>query len=1807
MKKRILAMLLLVAMIVTALPLMVLPTLAAEEEEKVYTEADYNKLFVTNGMVAGADFYTTNRYWGGTEKTATTAADAKKILDTYIYPGSTTFNNPVLNAGTFSIKDGYVDLGHLKGEWQFYNIEKLMGYGTNGSAVELVRAAKRSAYLPVINSLRISTDAAGNVTAINNSSHTMYSGAAAITASNKLGTAFAYKDYSGVVHTYTANMQRNAITAPNCELAVSQFAAANPGKITQYYTSATASSPANYYSGSDAYAYTKDADGKVTVDLGQPVYTLEEHGSNVNATAVKGTAVSSVRLISTREYPSSPVIPDYIKDAEGNVTENTAGTAYWIAYDRYVNGAFSVYQDGTMLYDNDAAPFVNNGFYWGTDSFIVLWGSDAAQIDNSGKFYAARYYNRELTDAEIAQNHMADILKWFKIDLTVLETVTEADYAKLAPAFAAFTFESDPAAVEAALVAEVTKVVTEKYAGTVASPYATLAVQYQLDLSPLLASPKGMLSNTYKFLNGGYNAASDVKAGYAAAIAADYAAMWESVSMGLTDYDELYAAQDAALISLDFFKTNEIWGEEVELPTPPAEQTAYEYDGKVYDFTKEENRLVQYDRRWAVVRSDKVFVYRTKTGGWNTGNANYPATNLVVDNFSANMPRQTFTYEEAQAVVEAVKTYWKSFTYSIVEIPLWSIWSTRTSDGKAFFYTTAGTWSNSNSKDAKVYMTKAEAEAALASTAATGYSSYTVKLRPIASAAYYQCIQDYCLAMANLMYSANINETRTIGFTQNITTIGEAEFHTQDGASHVYTHVRFENGALVLDPHHSGPYFSVTNVPSTGTVFLDVVMSGGTKEAVSSTGTKVMVIRNQNVMISINSGVTSLVSFGGQTLNATVEGVNTPFHLTVNSVADEAGKNATFDVALNGTELISDMNKAIGQSLLGHSQNSAAEIYTYRIYNRTLTAAEQAQNHFVDIAKYFKLNINGYDALDAEGKAAVWAAVAGINFNNTRYEAQDAVNSALNAAVDATYEALKAAYPAHADFIELAREYRIDVAAVLTSDEDMSAVYALTFDGLSCAEAQALVDDTYSDIINFYVHQRAGEDEWNAWLNALAAADTVDSIDNLLILPFAERIAILDEENNTDAAVIEAFIADALSKYTITSPEFDSYNALYVQDGLLFAADFFGSNKYWNIAYDMPVGPSDNTAYLYDADGDGTPETYDLTNAAARATKITAEEDENNGKTVFAVAKAEWQTAYKDYLNTNFLWTNGSMKFSVFTGSSETQERAPFTLTDGGYVQFHGNYASSGGLLFTGTPSNLTTSTAQFVFSLSKYDDNGESTAPFLFHNIRPIVTAKDGEVTFGGFTGASSMGGLYYSQLVVEGSTDKITYAEYDSKMMPSREKLTASAEEYAAKLTAEATDGATYTAVKINVVKYEIHKNGVKYATMTLENKPDPNYTLVPNADIKYAFDEPFTMSVAAELRDGDDYFILRTEDGVVGQIEAPYEVSGTKLDYSTHYIGWGVAHKHMRAYAFRQYDRVLTDAEVMQNHFADLAKYYRLDLSGYYMMDDEQKAATHVALNGFDLGTDAKDAIQAALNAETAKLYAGKVIIEGNEADNAKFLEIATIATLDLSAIMMLTPDARAEFAYGMLADFDPAYPTSGAVIAYHYAARTELFSALTFAGYQVRLDTGASLANYAGVRAVFDIDEAAIAAILAKNEGKSVILMIGATGLDFAGYTITYTMVEGKLVATGAEIYDRADGKSVNVMVTYKGDEITKENLALEYSFNYTIAISDAEATAFAVNSATFGDSVSAAELYGYFYNNGYMSDRVVAEMYALCAE
>ncbi|MBR7095833.1 MAG: hypothetical protein IKC73_06410, partial [Clostridia bacterium] len=121
MKKRILSMLLLVAMVVTALPLFALTVLATgtQAEEPTFTEDDYNGLYVEDGLFFAADFFNTKAnaaslsdyIWKKTGSPslsagkATAPANGKLTLDTDVLT--------VKPAGTMAATDYDLTIEHV--------------------------------------------------------------------------------------------------------------------------------------------------------------------------------------------------------------------------------------------------------------------------------------------------------------------------------------------------------------------------------------------------------------------------------------------------------------------------------------------------------------------------------------------------------------------------------------------------------------------------------------------------------------------------------------------------------------------------------------------------------------------------------------------------------------------------------------------------------------------------------------------------------------------------------------------------------------------------------------------------------------------------------------------------------------------------------------------------------------------------------------------------------------------------------------------------------------------------------------------------------------------------------------------------------------------------------------------------------------------------------------------------------------------------------------------------------------------------------------------------------------------------------------------------------------------------------------------------------------------------------------------------------------------------------------------------------------------------------------------------------------
>ena len=139
MKKRILSMLLLVAMIVTALPLTVLPILASEKSAPaapVYNEDDYNAFYVNNGLILGFDVMALNTYWGEAVNARAEYPESPMYNNAYVYTDGVTYDFTKLYVDENGVEyPYYVDRYTSKnasGVDEYYIISASNGDGING-------------------------------------------------------------------------------------------------------------------------------------------------------------------------------------------------------------------------------------------------------------------------------------------------------------------------------------------------------------------------------------------------------------------------------------------------------------------------------------------------------------------------------------------------------------------------------------------------------------------------------------------------------------------------------------------------------------------------------------------------------------------------------------------------------------------------------------------------------------------------------------------------------------------------------------------------------------------------------------------------------------------------------------------------------------------------------------------------------------------------------------------------------------------------------------------------------------------------------------------------------------------------------------------------------------------------------------------------------------------------------------------------------------------------------------------------------------------------------------------------------------------------------------------------------------------------------------------------------------------------------------------------------------------------------------------------------------------------------------------
>jgi hypothetical protein len=87
-----------------------------------------------------------------------------------------------------------------------------------------------------------------------------------------------------------------------------------------------------------------------------------------------------------------------------------------------------------------------------------------------------------------------------------------------------------------------------------------------------------------------------------------------------------------------------------------------------------------------------------------------------------------------------------------------------------------------------------------------------------------------------------------------------------------------------------------------------------------------------------------------------------------------------------------EMNPAV-EAFIGFP----AQVYAVRVYNRVLTAAEKAQNHFADVAAYLGLNTFGVEFLEGAKAAAFYELFADADFTSDKDILQNKIFGALAA------------------------------------------------------------------------------------------------------------------------------------------------------------------------------------------------------------------------------------------------------------------------------------------------------------------------------------------------------------------------------------------------------------------------------------------------------------------------------------------------------------------------------------------------------------------------------------------------------------------------------------------------------------------------------------------------------------------------------------------------------------------------------------------------------------------------------------------
>lgn len=919
------------------------------------------------------------------------------------------------------------------------------------------------------------------------------------------------------------------------------------------------------------------------------------------------------------------------------------------------------------------------------------------------------------------------------------------------------------------------------------------------------------------------------------------------------------------------------------------------------------------------------------------------------------------------------------------------------------------------------------------------WDANTPKLAPTAD--YAAAIESYKTTMQNLLNSFVVKKS-TITLNIKLADINGRSWNDMDGSAQK-VNFTFGPGYIQLRYIHSNSYLNFAKLPTGGIITGEYVTTGGSR----SVG-QFYLTRGLPVDMTVVGDDITFTKFSAYSSNNSAEadfedftvpgGATTPFTFTVQSTRADNGHDLIGDIWVNGEQKVDDVivtkPTAKDTGHIGYGSYGTQQVYAVRYYNRALSAEEQAQNRFADFAKWFKLDMSLYASLNStaklEAQAALLAAAdaASISFTNDVAD-RDVLQNVLDEfALDVIYGQLESDTVNGTkvnDFAAIARALRIDISGVLVLPADKrSSIYDIVInnidlDSLGSADfestqayVQGLIDreisaivDTYPDIIpagttivtdykTLYVHQ----DKLVVWADFFASKAS----DGLLYMSHSY------ENTNTtwDRSKYGNQYADGatVANWNLPDKLWDPVNKKFTTN--------LNTDKIRN-----PEISGEQAAlskYVYKGGGTwGTTGAYlyfaDIPDAGWGHSNIRQWGDgcligdpnglPNNSWKILTPGKSESQITYQ-YVMGYGEKGGSNVQLDGFRMNVKLKD-GYFSVTDYTYYGYGvgtDGYTLSNNAMMTAKPTNATTTAvnmADFTVTLDKHlgEDSG--------HYYEEVYQINgDGAIR-------------YHSDLL---NKDLYRYETSEGiYLVDTKDCFVAYYTMNVAGKVFYITDANGAVVESLPITKADDGTMTPDWENATLAGE-DAERPTTPTVIGPY-YKNPFTEVGADTLGATGPIVYAGTYDMTVygnGQelLYAP------NLSYQPSDIGWVGNGTCLTTYAIRTYKCVLTETEIHQNHFADLAGFYGLDLAVYSLLTPMERISLHKDLSAFELGYEKAVGVEEYEKAIAKYLYDFDMSVPG--ADN--FLSICQNFGLDARAVKDFSHEAQARI-FAKFANIDP----------------------------------------------------------------------------------------------------------------------------------------------------------------------------------------